>query len=140
MAGKHPVNGPKSVGKVNPKAIGIGGGPPRSVPSQGANKAQDIGLHGQKAATVGRGKKDATKAALSPTLSANDHGNVKGQSGQSTQKSVGAYRPGKNGDADVGGGRHGGHSGSMRALGSGNVHSSVKGHEHSGFTHSSKDR
>lgn len=145
----HPRFGPKQTRSLKPRDVGIGGGPPKGG-GRGPNRAQDTGVQGKEAATMGRGaragadsntRREGTEkmhkiVTQQESLPGNDGGKVVGQNPKGRESpglgGVGNYEPDGN--------RHGGHDGSMRHLGKHGRHDSVRGYEHEGHEHTSKDR
>lgn len=152
----HPRFGDKQTQSLRPRDVGIGGGPPKNVPSvRGDNRAIDTGVRGPRAATAAndarssRGTQKHSAVVNRTTLAENRAGHVEGQDPEGA-KSPGLKRQGTSersthyepdgGEFHNSSNKHGGHHGSLRHLGKHGRHESVKGHEHSGYTHTSEDR
>ena len=144
-----PKFGPKQTRSSKPRDVGIGGGPPKGGGKN--NRNIDTGEQGVEAATEGRGGKGGAASSAKSvgtnakhaevvgkqTLADNGPGaKVKGQADNNKgEVGVAHYSPSGNEF-----GKHGGHDGSLKHLGKHGRDSSVGGHEHTGYKHTSSDR
>ena len=132
-----PKFGPKQTEKLHPRDVGIGGGPPHGGGKD--RKEDDTGELGQHATTEGRKPKVVRDienvekpGAGAKVVGQTNQDDKRGGEGTGHKEGAHAWHESEN--------RHGGHDGSMGGLGKHGRHESLKGHEHEGHEHTSKDR